>query len=281
MNLPSANPTLRWLAAAVAATVLLATLCVYLSFCLLFWQGQWQLVFKPSQAITTTPASAGLAYEEIQFDATEAGVLQLHGWWLPATASAGTLLLMHEGSGSLSDTVPQLEALHKLGLSIFAFDYRGFGKSVKLHPSEGSTYEDADAAWRYLTETRHVATGSIVLDGGGLGAAVAVELARRHPGMRAVILEQPRPPVLETLHWNKQTRLLPVRLLFHDRYDPSAALAALPAPKLFLYTTPASAPRYYDQAAQPKEKAWITAGYGDPSYVRCLRDFLSRYPVHH
>jgi alpha/beta superfamily hydrolase len=41
-------------------------------------------------------------------------------------------------------------------MNIFAFDYRGFGKSVNMHPSERSTYEDADAAWRYLTETRHL-----------------------------------------------------------------------------------------------------------------------------
>jgi len=42
--------------------------------------------------------------------------------------------LLHNGSGSLSDTLPQLQALHNLGINVFAFDYRGFGKSLNVHP---------------------------------------------------------------------------------------------------------------------------------------------------
>ena len=198
---PLTNP--RWLAAGLAATLALAVVCVYLAFCLLFWQGQWQLVFKPSPAITATPASIGLKYDEIAFDATETGVLQLNGWWIPAgntsPYAADTLLFMHDGSGSLSATVPQLLALHQLGINIFVFDYRGFGKSVHLHPSEASTNEDADAAWNYLVDTRHLPPSSIVLDGVGLGAAIAAETARRHPQAPAVILEDPRPPVRKAL----------------------------------------------------------------------------------
>src|ERR1700721_1800413 len=132
----------RWMLGAVGAIVLLAAVCVYITFCLLFWQGQWQLVFKPSRTIPSTPASVGLKYDDIQFDATETGVLQLNGWWIPADRQAPTLLFLHGASGSLSNTLPQLQTLHNLGLSIFAFDYRGFGKSINIHPSEETTYED-------------------------------------------------------------------------------------------------------------------------------------------
>ena len=214
--------------------MLLAALCVYFTFCLLFWQGQWQLVFQPSRILTITPASAGLPYDEIQFDAAETGTLQLNGWWIPAEHATQTLLLLHDGSGSLSDTVPRLQQLHTLGVNIFAFDYRGFGKSVDLHPSEASTYQDADAAWYYLTQTRHLAPSSIALYGVGLGAAIAAETAQRHPETPALILQDPRPPVLNTLHFDARTRLLPVRLLFHDRFDSSRTLAALPTPKIVL-----------------------------------------------
>jgi uncharacterized protein len=68
----------RWLLGGVAATVGLAAVCVYITFCLLFWQGQWQLVFKPSRTITATPATAGMKFDEISFDATETGILQLN-----------------------------------------------------------------------------------------------------------------------------------------------------------------------------------------------------------
>jgi pimeloyl-ACP methyl ester carboxylesterase len=228
----------RWLLGAVAATLGLAALCVYITFCLLFWQGQWQLVFQPSRIITTTPASAGIPFDQVSFDATETGVLQLSGWWIPAEHNApfaaDTLLLLHDGAGSLSDTVPNLVALHSLGINIFAFDYRGFGKSVNIHPSEASTYEDADAAWRYLTETRHLAPSSIVLYGVGLGATIAADTARRHPQAPALVLQDPQPPTLTKLKFDAHTRLLPVRLLFHDRFDLAKTLAEVHTPKLVL-----------------------------------------------
>jgi pimeloyl-ACP methyl ester carboxylesterase len=268
----------RWLFTGLAASLVLAMVGVYGAFCLLFWQGQWQLVFKPSPAITATPASIGLKYDDIAFDATETGVLQLNGWWIPAdnTApyAADTLLFMHDGVGSLSSTVPQLLALHELGINIFAFDYRGFGKSVRLHPSEASTQDDADAAWNYLVDTRHLSPSSIVLDGVGLGAALAAETARRHPQAPAVILEDLRPAVLTELQSDPRMRLLPVRLLFHDRFDPSSALANLRTPKLLLYSAHGSEGLYYDQAAEPKEKATLRTA---ADYVNSLRSFVSKY----
>jgi pimeloyl-ACP methyl ester carboxylesterase len=268
----------RWLIGGVAATLGLAVVCVYITFCLLFWQGQWQLVFKPSRTITATPAAAGLKYDEISFDATETGVLQLNGWWIPAERNApyaaDTLLLLHNGSGSLSDTVPQLQALHYLGINIFAFDYRGFGKSVTIHPSEASTYEDADAAWRYLTDTRHLSPSSVVLDGTGLGAAIAAETARRHSQAPALILEDPSPPTLDSLQFDPRMHLLPIRWLFHDRFDPTRTLAQLQTPKLLLYSTHDAAGRYYDLAADPKQRVTVTTGQ---DYLNSLRSFLGKY----
>jgi uncharacterized protein len=226
---------------ALAGTLLFAVLCVYISFCLLFWQGQWQLVFKPSRTVTATPSSAGLKYDEVQFDATETGTLQLNGWWVPSDRTntsngTSTVLLMHDGSGSLSDIVPQLKTLHGLGVNVFAFDYRGFGKSADLHPSEKSTYEDAEAAWHYLIDTRHLAPSSIALEGIGLGAAIATETARRQPQAAGLILVDPVLPVLDSLQLDARTRLLPIRLLFHDRFDATATLARLQIPKLTLHS---------------------------------------------
>ena len=275
----------RWILGAVSATLLFAALCVYGTMCLLFWQGQWQLVFQPSGTINVTPASAGLKYDEIRFDATETGVLQLSGWWIPADPgapyAADTLLFLHGGSGSLSATLSQLQVLHNLGMNLFAFDYRGFGNSVKIHPSEKSTCDDADAAWRYLTDTRHLAPSSIVIDGVRLGAAIAAETARRHPQAPALILEDLQPPVIDSLQLDSRMRLLPARLLFHDRFDPAGTLAHLRTPKLLLYPTAGATGRYYDQAGEPKQKAILgtRAGsplYEDQNYLTCLRSFLGK-----
>ncbi len=268
----------RWLLGGVAATVGLAAVCVYITLCLLFWQGQWQLVFKPSRSITATPATAGMKFDEISFDATETGILQLNGWWIPAEQNApyatDTLLLLHNGSGSLSNTLPRLQALHALGINVFAFDYRGFGKSLDVHPSEAKTYEDADAAWRYLTDTRHLSPSHIVLDGVGLGAAIAAETAHRHQDAPALILEDPLPPTLESLQFDARTHILPIRLLFHDRFDPADTLARLRTPKLMLYSAHQETGRYYAIAAEPKQQAIVA---NDQDYLNSLRGFLGKY----
>ena len=74
----------RWLASAILGVVGFAAVCAYLTLCLLFYQGQWQVVFHPSRTITATPATVGLKYDAISFDYTGTGAAQLTGWWIPA-----------------------------------------------------------------------------------------------------------------------------------------------------------------------------------------------------
>ena len=284
----------RWILGAVLGTIALAGVSLYGAICLLFWQGQWQLVFHPVRGV---PAAAPLAlkYEDLRFDATETGVLQMDGWWIPAEANgkyAGdTILFLRDGSGALGGSAAQLQALHALGINVFAFDYRGFGASVQLHPSEKTVSEDADAAWTYLTGTRHLPPGRIVLYGVKLGAAVAAEAALRHPQTPALMMEDPQPPTLEVLGRSPSLRYLPVRLLFHDRFDPARTLARLRTPKLFISTAqgfaadspaPAKTLLYFDGAAEPKRSVALpaTAGtsiYRDTTYADSLDGFLREY----
>jgi uncharacterized protein len=213
----------RWLIYSLLGVVALASLCAYLTLCLLFYQGQWQIVFHPSRTITATPATDGLKYDAISFDYTGAGEAQLSGWWIPAEPNAPsptrTLLYLHDGQGSLSDVVDHLQTLHSLGINIFAFDYRGFGQSRNTHPSEARVYEDSDAAWSYLTDIRHLDPRSIILYGSGLGATIAAETALRHHESPALILENPVPPALSLIAADERTSVLPVRLLFRDRFE--------------------------------------------------------------
>ena len=162
-------------------------------------------------------------------------------------------------------------------MNIFAFDYRGFGKSVNIHPSQASTYEDADAAWRYLTDTRHLSPSAIVLDGVGLGAAIAVETARRHPQAAALILEDPKPPVLDSLQFDARTRLMPIRLLFHDRFDPTQTLASLRTPKLMLYSTHDATDATTTRLRSRSKEQPSRRSTGMTNYLPCLRSFLGKY----
>jgi uncharacterized protein len=238
------NVSARWLLGAATVTLLGIFVCAWLTLCLLYWQGSWQLLYHPKAAITRTPASAGLAFETIQFDATETGVTQLTGWWIPNPEARFTVLYLHGADGNLSDSVDTLAALHRAGLAVFTFDYRGYGQSQPIHPSERSWLDDANRAFDYLTQTRHISAGSIVLYGESLGANLAVNLAGQekdaYKGTRprivkaiGVILANPRPDPVAVIFSDPRSHLVPAHLLVRDRYDLNSAASALVTPSLW------------------------------------------------
>jgi uncharacterized protein len=259
---------------ALLITLAVASACAYAALCLLFYQGQWQLVLHPSRTITATPASQGLKFDEVRFDYTETGSPRLAGWWIPAETdarwSASTILYLHGGSGSLSDCVTDLATLHSLGINIFAFDYRGFGHSAGPTPRELRTTEDAEAAWAYLTETRNIPAKSIVVYGTGIGASLAAELTARH-APAGLILDAPSQPARQIIGADARSRLVPGWLIT-ERFDPVDALQTLAVPKLFL-DRDGVRPRtseLYKAAALPKEYFELR----QTGYESTLRRFL-------
>lgn len=251
-----------WLLRAFLLSVLGAAACAYLALCLLFWQGQWQMLFHPSRTVTANPSSVGIHFDDIRFDATETGELQLAGWWIPAEPNAQyaktTILFLRNGSGSLSDSIPYVSLIHNLGANLFIFDYRGFGQSKAVHPSEAHLQQDAEAALNYLTGIRHLPLTSIIPYGQGLGASVAVDMALEHSALPGVILDNPAPPALQQIQADARTKLLPLRLLFHDRFEISSKLPRLKTPKLFLTDQPeVQAPEGYQNAASPKVVVYL------------------------
>ena len=121
---PSAFPQrLRALLSAAAITLLGIAICAWLTLCLLYWQGSWQLLYHPHAVITRTPASVGLAYEPVRFAVTETGTTQLTGWWIPNPEARFTILYLHGADGNLGDCVDSLAALHRAGVAVFAIDH--------------------------------------------------------------------------------------------------------------------------------------------------------------
>jgi uncharacterized protein len=247
--------SLRWLLSAFSAVIAASAVLLYITLAVLFYAGQWQLVLHPTYTITATPQAK---FEEIHFDYTETGAARLDGWWIPAEAGSqwagDSILYLHGANGSLSNYVADLDALHALGVNVFAFDYRGYGKSAGPHPTEGRMNEDADAAWRYLTDTRHMNPEKIVVYGTGYGASVAADLAARH-APAGVILDAPNGPARDVIATDARAKMLPMWLLLHEHFDPTATLEKLTTPKLFLDRDGAKArtKQLYGVAASPKQ----------------------------
>jgi pimeloyl-ACP methyl ester carboxylesterase len=257
----------RWLAAAVSAVFVGAVLCVWGALCFLFWQGSWQLLDHPKAAIAATPSSAGLAFESIDFATTEAGQPQLHGWWIPGPSGTRfTAIYLHGADGNIGDAVPALAPLHAAKLNLLVFDYRGYGRSQFVRPSEAHWREDTEWAIRYLTATRHVEAASIVLAGSGLGANLAAEVAAVHPELAGVLLEDPALSPEEKVFDDPRARMVPAHWLVRDRWDLADSAARLRLPSLWLEGSPPQTPAYateraaYDRVSARKVRVWLSAG---------------------
>jgi pimeloyl-ACP methyl ester carboxylesterase len=254
----------RWLLVAVCGTIAAAALCGWLGLCLLFWQGSWQLLYHPAAAVARTPASVGLAFDPVAFATTDTGVPRLKGWWIPAAQGARlarfTVIYLHRQDGNLGDTVDALARLHGVGVNVLAFDYRGYGASQFARPSERNWRQDAEWAVDYLTGTRQIDTGTIVLDGTGLGANLALELAAAHPELGGVVVDSPIDDPTGAIFNDARARLVPARLLVRDRYDLGRAAAAVRVPVLwFEQATPLSEAnwRAYGKIIDRKMLVWL------------------------
>lgn len=264
----------RWLAAALGVVIAAAIACAWGALCLLFWQGAWQLLYRPTSAVARTPAAAGLQYETVGFAATETGTTRLRGWWIPAANSGRvryTVLYLHGRTGNLGDCVEKLAAIHADGVNVFAFDYRGYGQSEFVHPSEAHWRQDAEWALDYLTATRQIGASSIVLVGSELGANLALEVAATHPELGGVVLNAPLNAPEDLVFNDARAHLVPARLLFHDRYEMQEPAAGLAIPSLWILAAEPSdganeqAMAAYEAVTEPKtlardEGAGETAG---------------------
>ena len=272
----------RWLLAALCATIAGAAVCCWLALCLLFWQGSWQLLYHPASAVTRTPASAGLPFDRVAFATTDTGVSRLKGWWIPAPQGAAharfTLIYLHGQDGNIGDAVDALARVHDAGVNVLAFDYRGYGDSQQTRPSERNWRQDAEWALEYLTGTRHIDAGSIVLDGAGLGANLALEVGAEHSELAGVVVDSPLQDPVGAIFNDARARMVPARLLVRDRYDLDAATATLRMPLLWFARTDATGatkdPEAYKKAAAKKIIVWLNPT--DDMYKQ-TEDALSRW----
>ncbi|WP_144640649.1 alpha/beta hydrolase [Bordetella genomosp. 13] len=164
---------------------------------------------------------------------------KVHAWyWQAARADAPTVLYLHGARWNLNGGAFRIDAWTRLGYSVLAIDYRGFGASTALLPSERTAGEDAAAALRELARRQPDPARRFVY-GHSLGGAIAIDLAARQdrPAFAGLIVESSFTSVaamLGTLRWG----WLPgASLLVTQPFASVDKLATLTTPMLFLHGT--------------------------------------------
>jgi fermentation-respiration switch protein FrsA (DUF1100 family) len=227
--------------------------------------------------------AAHIEHEDVEFRSADG--TRLHGWFLPHPSPRATLLYCH-GNGDqvafLGDYLSDFRDRHRV--SIFVFDYRGYGKS-EGSPFETGVLADAHAAQHWLAKRTGERADQLVLMGRSLGGAVAVDLAANN-GARGLILQNTfssLPDAAARLYpW------APVRLLMKNRYDSINKIGKYQGPVLFSHGTADTLVPYelgrklYDAAPGPKEFYVIDGGDHNhaepPAYADAIERFLDRLP---
>lgn len=253
----------------------------YLCILVLLWLFESHLIYFPGRqrSLTAPPARLELPIERVEIP-TEDGVT-LVGWAMSARgdSSGRWLLICHGNAGNLSEFDRPLHyaGLRQLGLSLLAFDYRGYGESGGA-PSEQGLYRDADAAYHYLRKIRAVPADRIVVFGHSLGSAVAIDLASRVP-VAGLIVEGALTSAID--RGQELYPYIPVRRIARSRFGSLDKVAGIAVPKLFLHASRdeviplAHGRRLFDAAREPKTWVELEGGHADAFDVDSARYFGS------
>lgn len=218
---------------------------------------------------------------------------RIHAWWWPADKpDAPVVYYLHGVRWNLTGHVRRMQQLRDFGFSVFAIDYRGFGKSDGALPSEAMTYEDAAAGWAWVVAREPDATRRFIY-GHSLGGAVAIDLAAKlaqdksAPQARGLVVESTftsLPDIAAELSWS----WLPTRLFMSMRYDSIDKIRTLDIPVLFVhgtgdrYVPPRFSQALYDACTSPKRLLLIENGshnnalwVGGSQYGEAFADFFA------
>lgn len=219
---------------------------------------------------------------------------QIEMWWLPhADPTAPTLLYYHGTFRNLYQNLPKIDALREAGFAVLAVEYRGWGRSTVIVPSEQTIVQDARIAFEELQRREPRATHRVIY-GHSMGSGVAVEIASHlnAPGDYAAL-------ILESAFTNFPDIAAKANFLGrlvssfnNERFASIEKITQVQAPLLMLHgavdtTVPlALGQRLFAAANPPKE--WVTIDGGGHSnlqqvgavlYQNAVVNFRNKYVV--
>jgi hypothetical protein len=185
-------------------------------------------IYYPMKDISATPADMGWRYEDVTFKSSDKN--SLNGWFIPANGSGPTVIFCHGNAGNISHRLSKISILKGLGLDVFIFDYRGYGKSEGT-PSESGLYKDTAAAYEYCVNVRKIPKDRIILYGESIGSAAVIDLARTAE-VGALIAEEPFTSVKDMARL--AFPFFP-HFIFSSRFDSLTKIKGLRCPKLIIH----------------------------------------------
>ncbi|MBF0216798.1 MAG: alpha/beta hydrolase [Candidatus Omnitrophica bacterium] len=236
-------------------------------------------MFFPKKGFDPDMPAPSFKYEDVYL--TTGDGVRLNGWYISSPGAKDTILFFHGNAGNISNRIPKLTALSAMGVNVFIVDYRGYGYSGGV-PGEKGFYLDAEAAYKYLIDVKKSTGMEIILLGGSIGAAVAVELASKKE-VKALIADGAFSSVKDMA-----AMYYPVipPVVISAKFDSISKIKDISCPKLFMHSAddevvPISMGEKLYAAAKPPKFFAKTHGYhndiswdGGREFSRVIKSFI-------
>ena len=159
-------------------------------------------------------------------------------YWQHPDPQASTVLYLLGARWNLNGSAFRFEQLTRLGLSVLAIDYRGFGASSPRLPSEQSAREDAWLAMKELIRRQPHAERRFIY-GHSLGGAIAIDLATRldESQFAGLIAESTFTRIEDMLALQPWGDIPGLRWLITQSFDSESDVAQLTRPLLLIHGT--------------------------------------------
>lgn len=179
----------------------------------------------------------------------------LYGFWVASNGERPgiTILYCHGNKHSIDQYWDRVMFLHELGVNLFIFDYRGFGRSEGAF-SEGAMLADARAAMGYVLTRPEVTAASLALYGYSLGNVASIYLAAEVIDPLFLVAEAPFASA-NSLAQGALNLPLPARWLTGSRFDNAARISGINTPLLVLHGADDDFVRFRDNGRVIFERA--------------------------
>ena len=152
----------------------------------------------PDLRLKDTPADFNIAYENIEFEATDS--LHLKGWFVRPSGKNAVLICTHGLFRTRVEMLSRAMAAVKAGFGALLYDSRSHGTSDKGIVSLGYfERNDVLGAMRYVRTRYPDSETKIILMGISMGAVATLEAAAQSKDYSALILDSPFSSLNETI----------------------------------------------------------------------------------
>ena len=115
----------------------------------------------------------------------------ISAWYINPQNSENVVFYVHGLGKNITDYQSLYEKIVKMGLGVFAVEYRGHGFNPTTKVTEKKLNYDLNLAYKNLIKEQHIKPENIVVVGHSLGGALSTSFTKSHKKVKSLVLISP------------------------------------------------------------------------------------------